>query len=305
MPRVDEDRSTRRASFMADERGQTFPFAVTLLFALFIVCAVAIDVGQAVNRRVFLQIVADAGAFTGATEMARGMNTIGDLNLWIQRAWGALTFATVGFTVTACPVSDLGVSGYRVFYGATNTMIQLVNIGYGIRARSEAERVTVYNAMDLFPGERLEMRETDLMNGIVSPRPAFRLVDLQEVADGTRPSAPALSGARKNPTWSCLNVKPPFVEPRSRRFGLWYEKRPGAPIAFVWVVKAPATRARLFDRFFGGRVIPQMTAVAAAKPVGGNIKEGKAEYVAKLIPVRQFKSFEWDRVARRLRQVLH
>ena len=303
MPRVDEGRSTRRASFIRDERGQTFPFAVTLLFALFIVCAVAIDVGQAVNRRVFLQIVADAGAFTGATEMARGMNTIGDLNLRLQQAWGALTFATVGFTVTVCQASDLGVSGYRVFYGATNALLQLVNIGYGMRARSEAERVTVYNAMDLFPGERLEMGESDLLSGLVSPRPLGRLVELQEVATGTWPAAPALSGARKAATWVCFTG--PYPTPRSANFGLWYEKRPGAPIAFVWIVKAPATRARVFDRFFGGRVIPKMTAVAAAKPVGGNIKKGKAAYVAKLIPVRQFKSFEWDRLARRLRRVLH
>jgi len=305
MPRADAVRKTRLGRLMADERGQTFPFAVTLLLALFIVCAVAIDVGQAVNRRVFLQIVADAGAFTGATEMARGMNTIATLNLRLQQAWGVLTFATVGFTVTACPVSDLAVSGYRIFHGATYALTHLVNLGYGMRARSEAERVTKYNAMDLFPGERLEMRETDWTSGFGSHRPAFRLVDLQEVPDGTRPSAPALSGARKNPTWSCLNVKPPFVESRSERFGLWSEKRPGEPIAFVWIVKAPATRARLFDRLFGGYVIPKMTAVAAAKPVGGNIKEGKARYVAKLIPVRQFKGFEWDRVSRRFRRVLH
>lgn len=305
MPRADAIRGTRRTGFLADERGQTFPFAVTLLFALFIVCAVAIDVGQAVNRRVFLQIVADAGAFTGATEMARGMNTIADLNLRLQQAWGVLTVATVGFTVTACPVSDLAVSGYRIFYGATSALTHLVNLGYGIRARSEAERVTRYNAMDLFPGERLEMRETDLMSGFGNHRPRFGLVELQEVADGTRPSALALSNARKNASWTCLNVRPPFVEARSGRFGLWNEKRPGRPIAFIWIVKAPAIRARLFDRFFGGFLIPRMTAVAAAKPVGGSIRDGKARYVAKLIPVRQFKGFEWDGAARRFRRVLH
>jgi hypothetical protein len=231
------------------------------------------------------------------------MNTIAQLNGTIQRAWGGLTFATLGFTVTACPASDLGVAGYNTVYRAADIMIRLSNIGYGLRARAEAERVTTYNAMDLFPGERLEMGETDAMSGLASPRPMGKLVDLEEVPSGTRPFAPALTGARKSANWVCLAGIIPM--PRSGRFGLWYQKRAGPPIAFIWVVKAPATRARVFDSFFGGRVIPKMTAVAAAKPVGGNIKEMKATYVAKLIPVREFKGVEWDLIKRKLRRVLH
>jgi len=303
MRRADRWPRAACAASVCDERGQIFPFAVTLLFALFIVSAVVINVGQAVNRRIFLQIAADAGAYTGATEMARGLNTIADLNGTIQRAWGVLTYATMGFTLTACPASDLGVAGYSTVYQATNTMIRLVNIGYGMRARAQAERVTTYNAMDLFPGERLEMGETDVASGLVSQRPQGKLVDLQEVPAGTSPFAPALSSARKAANWTCMMGIIPM--PRSAFFGLWYQKRAGPPIAFVWVVKAPATRARVFDSFFGGNTIPKMTAVAVAKPVGGHIKEMNAKYVTKLIPVRDLKGTEWDLVKRKIRRVLH
>ena len=143
-----------RTGFVRSERGQTFPFVVVLLFSLFIVAGVVINVGQAVNRRIFLQIAADAGAFTGATEMARGMNTIAQLNGTIQRAWASLTYTTAGFTVSpTCAASVPAVIAYKTVQGVTADLIRLVNLGYGRRARSEAERVTSYNAMDLFPDE--------------------------------------------------------------------------------------------------------------------------------------------------------
>jgi hypothetical protein len=299
------DRSSRLVGPRRDgERGQTFPFVVTLLFALFVLTGVVLNVGQAVNRRVFVQIAADAGAFTGATEMARGMNTIAQLNGTIQKAWGTLTYATVGFTVTPCPASVLGVAGYSTVRGVTGTIINFANIGYGKRARAQAERVTKYNVMDLFPGEeqQIQMSETDAEYGFSSPRPQGKLVDLKEVEDGTRPQFPALSAARKRANWICLT---PLPVKQSGVFGLWFEKVPGNPIAFVWVVKAPATRARVFDSFFGGRIVPPMTAVAAAKPVGGNIKEAKAKYVAKFIPVRDLRSAVWDALKRKSRPVLH
>ena len=41
-----------------------------------------VNVGQAINRRMALQIAADAGAWTGATNMAIGMNALADVNEW-------------------------------------------------------------------------------------------------------------------------------------------------------------------------------------------------------------------------------
>ena len=58
-------------------------------------------------------MIADTGAFTGATEMARGLNTLAKLNGKIQRAWSIMTFATAGFTVApSCLASDAAVAGY-------------------------------------------------------------------------------------------------------------------------------------------------------------------------------------------------
>ena len=304
MHRGDRCRPRCIAGRVGDERGQTFPFVVVLLFALFIVAGVVINVGQAVNRRIFLQVVADAGAFTGATEMARGMNTIADANGTIQRAWGTLTEATKGFTVTPCAASDLAVAGYGTVAEASTTIIDLVNAGYGMRAQTEAKRVTDYNVMDLFPGEEQLMQagESDNDSGLKSPRPGNHLVDLMEVPSGTSPNASALSPARKRAAWTCMAILP---QPRTAVFPLWFQKRPGQPIAFVWVVKAPARRARVFDTIFGPDAIPAMTAAAAAKPVGGDIKEAKAEYVAKFIPVRGLVGSIWDAVKRINRQVHH
>src|SRR6202023_1383901 len=55
--------------------------------------------------------------------------------------------------------------------------------------------------------------------------------------------------------------------------------------SFVWIVRAAATRAFLFDSFFGGNAIPEMKAVAVAKPTGGSIEEGRQDYIVKLMPV--------------------
>ena len=286
------------------QRGQTFPFVVVVLFCLFIVAGAVINVGQAVNRRIFLQIAADAGAFTGATEMARGLNTLAQLNGKIQKAWGVMTYSTAGFTVSpSCVASDLGVAGYSTVYGVTTEMMRLVNQGYGKRARAQAERVTKYNQMDLFPGEELDMAESDADSGLESPRPKDRLVNLTEVMEGTAPVFPSLASAKKRAKWACLAGILPV--PRSAGFGLWYEKKPDPRIAFVWVVKAPATRARVFDSFFGPNLIPKMTAVAAARPVGGEIKKAQEKYVAKMIPVRDLKGSVWDWRKRIYRTVHH
>jgi hypothetical protein len=315
------DARVRRARppLVRGERGQTFPFVLVLLFSLFVTCAVVINIGQAVNRRIFLQIAADAGAYTGASEMARGMNTIAEINGQIQKAWGNMTYATKGFGLPPCGASDLGVGGYAQAAGAGRTLIDAVNKGYGKRARSEAERVTKYNVMDLFPTEEdeIQMGEVDSENGLRSPRPEGKLVDLQEVRGGTPAMADAMTPAVKRAVWACKksptsgirgllrSLVGGTVEPRSATFPLWYEKAPGPPFAFIWVVKAPARRARVFDAVFGPEAIPAMTAAAAAKPVGGSIKEAKVEYVTKLIPVRDFRGGIYDRLKRLTRKVHH
>jgi len=86
MPRVDEDRSTRRASFMATSGDRRFRSPSRCSSR----CSSCARRHRRRPGREPAGLPADRGRrrrVHGATEMARGMNTIGDLNLWIQRAW--------------------------------------------------------------------------------------------------------------------------------------------------------------------------------------------------------------------------
>lgn len=293
----------RQSTLWGDERGQTLAFVLTTLLALTLVAAVSINIGQAITRRVLLQMVADAGAFTGATVMARGMNTIAEQNLRIQKAWAVTADATLGFTTPPCVVSDLATSAYAVVRTNLGRLIRAINGGYGRLAEAEASRVTRYNAVDLFPSERLTLGESDFASGLAPQRPQGRLVDIEEVPGGTRPAVPSLAPGFTDRAWTCWQG--PLVLPRSKTFGLWYRMTPSAPIQFLWVVTAPRTEARVFDQFFGPRAIPAMTAAAVAKPVGGEIALGRFNYVAKMTPLRQIRGQVFDAVLRRVRTIHH
>jgi len=288
---------------LADERGQSLAFVLTTLLALMLIVAVGINVGQAMTRRMLLQMLADAGAFTGATVMAQGMNTIADQNLRIQRAWALTSEATLAFTTPPCIASDLAVSAYGTVQRTVSELIRRVNSGYGELAAAEAREVTRYNAIDLFPGERLTMREFDFESGIVPQRPGGRLVDLEEVPSGTAPAVSSPTPGFSTKTWSCLQG--PAVLPRSASFGLWFQNASSDPIQFVWVVKAPRTRARFFDQLFGSFSIPEMTAAAVAKPIGGDIRRGRTDYVAKMTALRKVTGQVFDAVFRKIRPVHH
>jgi hypothetical protein len=288
------------------ERGQVFAFVATILFGMFLFAAASINIGQAVTRRILLQMTADAGAFTGATVMAQGLNTIAQQNLRIQRAWGAMATATAAFTLPPCLASDMGTAFYGVASGRLAYMIRRLNTAYGQRASAEARQVTEYNAVDLFPSERLAMGESHGPSGIRRQRPDGRLVDLEQVPHGTMvaPGVASPTPGYRQWTWSCLSI--PALEPRTGVFQLWYRaKRSSMPMAFVWTVTAPATSARAFDTFFGPMAIPEMTAAAVARPVGGEIALGRSLYVAKMTPLRNVVARVYDSYFRRQRSVSH
>ena len=115
----------------AREDGQAFVFVLTILFALLLLVATSVNIGQAVNRRILLQVVADAGAFTGATEMARGMNTIAEQNGRIQRAWATMVQATRFYELPPCGPNDQAVGAYGRAQGNLARVIRAVNAGYG------------------------------------------------------------------------------------------------------------------------------------------------------------------------------
>ena len=67
---------------MGSERGQSTPFFLCFLVLMTVMVGTMVNVGQAINRRIALQIAADAGAWTGATNMAIGMNALAEVNDW-------------------------------------------------------------------------------------------------------------------------------------------------------------------------------------------------------------------------------
>jgi len=123
---------------------------------------------------------------------------------------------------------------------------------------------TVYNAMESVPGERLEMRETDLMNGIVSPRPPFAW----SISRKCRTARGHRAGAQRR-------AKEPHVVVPERQTPV--RRAPLEALRAV-VREAPARRSRSSGREGAGdprppvRPVlrrprdPQMTAVARPSP---------------------------------------
>ncbi|MCL4848236.1 MAG: hypothetical protein KJ066_16970 [Acidobacteria bacterium] len=297
-----------------EERGQTTALAFGMLMTLVLFVAVVVNVGQAVNRRVALQIVADAGAYTGANVMAVGMNHVAYWNRQVQRMWGNVAQVSGGllglpWTFGGCISGWAAVGSY---YGASGALAASI-ASFTATPRSWAERVTDVNARDLFPGEhwRITGSEMDLSMEVLMPpaRPPFPLMFLP-VRQGAEPSNDAHPWAIETPfdivpvlidgpsyrsgsvTWSCWvegTIFPPVFSTVTFVRTPWVRlnRIPGLhPYRFAWIVRAPATRALMFDRFFGPNAIPEMKAAAVARPVGGHIERGRSEYRVKVEPVR-------------------
>lgn len=242
--------------------------------------------------------------------MARGMNTMAEHNARIQRGWQRINKVLSKWYVP-CAISQFGVQSFKALQGWESEIINAVNNGYGRRALSEARRVSEYNSGDLFPArpsgtERVTFQEGDSGLGLGAQRPADYVVWTEQVPEGTAPKASGGPGAKKSVSYECINPPSPARVRKRASFGLWFRKTKGTdPVAFVWVAKSPATRARFFDDVFGPNLIPEMTAVAVAKPVGGDLEKGESRYVAKIIPVRDLLSGVTDRWNNRWRSMVH
>jgi hypothetical protein len=264
---------------------------MSMLMVLMLFVGVVIDVGQVVNRRIALQLVADTGAYTGAAAMATGLNQMAYWNKKLQDAWSIFSFAmTPAFLVhlTGCVVSDPAESLYKVAHFAASTAFKTANIVYASYPYMEAKRVSLYNINDLFPGEgdRFRFAEMNVLpevGTILPQRDHLKLMNTEEVPEGTRSNGftPTLIGAKKSLTYMCTAVGVD-AQPRHGEYGLWYQRSDDTVKHFVWIVTAPPTKALLFDSLFGGNVIPEMKAAAVAKPVGGSIKGGNSDYITKM-----------------------
>jgi hypothetical protein len=288
------------------DRGQASVFVVVMLFVLILFVAVVVDVGQAVNRRIALQLVADAGAYTGASTMAVGLNNITYWNRAIQEAWAEMTRTTLGFSARQIgpgtflhpPCID-GVPTYKRRRALLGAFYQRVNAAFAKRATNEARRVSRYNIDDLFPGELVAFDSTANQYAEFDPAPdvAVRrgrdpneLMPSEEVPDGTPPvsTRPAEANAIRQVSWQCIFDKQLFTKTES--FNVWFRRTGQNPQYFVWRVKAPATRALMFDSLLGPNAIPEMKAVAVAHPVGGWIERGESEYITKMVRVARVMS---------------
>lgn len=291
----------RRRERWHGERGQSTALIVSLLFVFVLFTGMVANVGQAVNRRIALQIVADSGAWTGATVMATGMNHLAYWNRQIQRTWANLQWASLNFFLGDC-YSNWSLVG--MYYGAQGSYAAAY-ANFAFDVANWPRRVSDFNARELFPGETLDYAEWDFdLDALILPGklPGAWIVtvpvdDGAEVYTGAHPWAiespwdllPPLpewtdfsSGTK---TWTCICGLTCVSTVTFYPVPWWKLQQLGRPYYFAWRVRAPRTRALVFDSFFGPNAIPAMKAAAVAKPVGGNIERGESKYRAKMLPV--------------------
>jgi hypothetical protein len=259
-----------------------------------------VNVGQAINRRIALQIAADAGAWTGATNMAIGMNALAEVNDWRHDIEDA---TEAGLIITGpipyLELDEVVKTVWRIATAIVDTVDLGVNMGYAKIPYDEAARVTFYNNQDLFPGEQLQWYEGyrpvvfDGRDDVMSEE--MPIIKSRETVCWTQPFpfvkfplAPCLideDPVDKTFTYlgTCYATFVAYPCPETFDHTYWWEKSDFETV-FVWVVEAPETRA-IFNPFdvFGDDAIPLMRAAAAAKPVGGSIVEGKDDYAAKMV----------------------
>ena len=136
---------------LRDESGQTTIFVLCTFFTFFMFFALVANVGQAVNRRVLLQMVADAGAFSGASAQAVGLNTISEFNQIIDTSWDITQVLMLGFTFQICGVDEVITEVYKAIERIMSILIRVTNHASGLWALMEAEMVTRENIRALFP----------------------------------------------------------------------------------------------------------------------------------------------------------
>jgi hypothetical protein len=286
--------------------GQTIVMMLCMLMIFTLIAAMVVNVGQAVNRRVALQLVADAGAYTGATAMAEGLNYMAFANRRIQELWPFFTYAWDAAAALPPPGTCSALHGVVNTYNAARApyagAFEIINRIYSVWPYVEARRISEKNADQLFPGERgrgqFSFREIlgsppdNPQEGVITPaRDVFSLMDTQDVPDGTSPNStftpiwpfPTSDSSFTWWCWTCCIVLLPYLEPQQFNPDVWFERSDSDPRYFVWRVRVKEANALMFNQLFGQ--LPAMTAVAVAKPVGGSIIGGDPSYVAKLVSV--------------------
>lgn len=295
----------------ADRAGQTTPFFLCFLVVMLLFLALVINLGQAVNRRMALQIIADSGAWAGATDVAIGLNKLSQLNGYRHDIW---PIASIGMPIFG-KIQRLDKTVHEVWNAITtviNVLDMAVNVGFTKRAYDSARHASLYNLNDLFPHElytsfNMDEGMSDSFGGMFSESEMPLLKSRQTVCyahlDDTvdppgLPAYPCLipeEAVEDEPEdipgtsfyMGCEFFGPVYVcYPVSWTLTKWYKRDDNDTATFVWVVQAPPV-----DPFFNpfnlfNDAIPSMTAAAAARPVGGNFEDGDDSYRVRMVPLR-------------------
>jgi hypothetical protein len=297
------------------EAGQTTALVCAMLFTLTMFVALVVDVGQMVNRRVALQLIADAGAWSGATVQAVQLNHYAFWSRLIQNAYKNASGVSLGFRASECWSGEAAVA---MFEYANLGMIGAVG-SFAEKAYNAAENNSNFNIDDLFPGERGHFSFSTmagpedgtvgaLLHGNILPIPLSQGdklytgdhdwsreslsqvgIEFSTKIFGKMPWAVSKAGSYSE-SWPCATLLPPTAFEIYMAGPAGYKlEQLGQPYIFVWRVKEnKPTRALFFDKFLGPNAVPAMTAVAVAKPIGGDVHKGESKYRAKMVPVSRY-----------------
>lgn len=288
-----------------DERGQIMVLFSLVLFTLLTFAALVINVGQILTRKALAQKLADVGALAGATEQATSLNKIADINAkaFYFLRWTALVTRAYPFDYykDADDVVDdfLESFGQLMVFDPLQTDVEDELTQAPLSANAQATSVTTQNIKDLFPNENV----ADF--GMYNPDPN------PQTFDGSTALFTPTSPHPRDVNWwyytsrSCAWYDVPcwitFEYECVRSFlyltgGLeshtfsTYRTRedPQREIHFYWQVTVPQTGSIL------GMMpkLPPVTAIAKAKPFGGQSGEPPEE---EEIPNEYFAPFiVWD-----------
>lgn len=289
--------SERLRRRLGDESGQTTFFVLCSFFTFFMFFALVANVGQAVNRRVLLQMVADTGAFSGASAQASALNTISTFNKVIDDAFDVTTVLMLGWTIQYCGLDEVITRIYQGIETIMSTLIRVTNHGGAAWAIMEAEMVTRANIRHLFPDGTVHSPLDSFPSLLSSPSSmgtgASHIYNINQAWPALFSGVQLVRLKQKDVTkyWTCYSY--PFTfQAKSRNFKLSWEKENDDEVTrFYWWVTADPVDVLVLPKTatmpFGFPQLPQMTAVALAKPVGGDIEPGGegAKYVARMVPL--------------------
>jgi hypothetical protein len=259
--------------------------------------ALVANVGQAVNRRVMLQMLADAGAFSGASAQATALNTISEFNQIIDTSWDITQALMLYFTFQFCGVDDAITGIYRVIETIMSVMIRITNHGGAVWSIMEAEMVTRANARELFPDGSIRTPLTSFGGLLSNPssvgQGASHILNMRKAWPALFSGFALVRLEQESVTKNWICYTPPFsLSSKSGSFNLPWEKTDEDEVTrFYWWVTAEPVDALVLPRKpwmpFGFPQVPRMTAVALAKPIDGDVEPDKrgAKYVARLIPL--------------------